>query len=89
MAARTAALTHCWLIGRQPHEENQNQPGQNSGGAGMSDVSYFRYVRLHLVAAFEALGWKQTPALIDTPHGDYSMLMQWAGKGEPREPVVQ
>lgn len=52
-------------------------------------ISYFRYVRLHLVEAFEALGWKRTSALIDTPHGDYSMLMQWAGDGEPREPVAQ
>lgn len=49
----------------------------------MSDVSWFRYVRHAERADYEALGWVFSASL-GLPHGLYSILMEWPGKGEPR-----
>lgn len=45
-------------------------------------ITWFRYVRHAEAAAFEALGWVFAADLGST-HGQWSVLMRWAGEGEP------
>lgn len=52
----------------------------------IGDTQIFRYVPFHLVRAYEALGWQVTTILLGTPHGEYSVALQWLGNGEPVEP---
>lgn len=46
------------------------------------DVQFFKYVRHGDVKKYEALGWV-FHADLGAPHGFYSVLMLWAGEGEP------
>lgn len=55
-------------------------PGDH-GGCGM--ITYFRYVPHAQVADYTARGWTATYALDGTSHGQWSVLMQWEGFGEP------
>ncbi len=48
-------------------------------------VRYFTYVPRYLVTDYEAAGWIYAGEL-GPPHCFYSVLMQWAGEGEPTEP---
>ena len=51
-------------------------------------ITWHRYVPMALVRAYEALGWTVAPGcLLPAHHGIYSVLMDWAGAGEPREPA--
>ena len=52
-------------------------------------ISFYRYVPLGFVHAFEKAGWVATPALRGTHHGDYSELMEWRGEGEPVSPRME
>lgn len=45
-------------------------------------TSWFRYVRHADIAAYEAAGWLYA-ACLGPQHGQYAVLMQWAGEGEP------
>lgn len=45
-------------------------------------ISWLRYVRLADIAAYEAAGWVHE-ADLGPVHGAYSVLMRWAGEGEP------
>ena len=45
-------------------------------------ISWFRYVRLSEVADFESKGWIVAGDL-GPVHGRWSILMKWAGEGEP------
>ena len=47
------------------------------------DVTFFRYVRHSEVADYESRGWVWA-ADLGLPHGVFSVLMQWAGEGEPK-----
>jgi hypothetical protein len=47
-------------------------------------ITWLRYVPHHLVASFEAIGWVLDDDLRGTSHGEYAVLMRWAGDGEPR-----
>jgi hypothetical protein len=47
---------------------------------------FFHYVPNGFVQPWEKLGWVVTPALNDTHHAEYSVLMRWAGEGEPKYP---
>ncbi len=49
----------------------------------MKTVTWFRFVRHADVAAFELAGWFVCGDLGST-HGRWAVLMQWAGKGQPR-----
>ena len=46
-------------------------------------IAWFRYAKHADVTAYEAKGWRFASDLGDT-HGAYSVLMVWAGEGEPR-----
>ncbi len=49
-------------------------------------ITWHRYVRLHLIPAYEALGWiVASGSSLPVPHGCYSVIMDWAGEGEPVE----
>ena len=37
----------------------------------------FRYIPISKLHAALAMGWYTTPALIDTHHGEYSVLCEW------------
>lgn len=37
----------------------------------------FRFVRIERAADYLMLGWLPLPALDGTPHGKWSVLMQW------------
>ena len=50
-------------------------------------VQTLRYVPYSRVAAYEALGWVRVPVRRAVHHDAYSVLLEWAGEGEPREPV--
>jgi hypothetical protein len=52
-------------------------------------ISWHRYVRIEAIPAFLALGWEwdQDATPLHAPHGFYSVLMEWKGSGEPREPI--
>lgn len=45
-------------------------------------IEWFAYVRHHLVASYEAKGWRVVADLGPT-HGQWSVLMQYMGEGEP------
>lgn len=60
-----------------PHMHVRDLPGR---------ISWVRYVRHGDRPAFEAMGWVFAGDLGPT-HGQWSALLQWAGEGEPREPV--
>jgi hypothetical protein len=38
-----------------------------------------------MVGAYEAAGWI-TVSDLDRPHGEYAVLMQWTGEGDPVMP---
>lgn len=50
-------------------------------------IRWFKFVPLSDVALWESAGWCSTGALIDTHHGAWSDLMEWAGSGEPISPL--
>jgi hypothetical protein len=53
------------------------------------EITWHRYVPVALVQAYEALGWTVAPGgPLPAHHAIYSVLMDWAGAGEPREPEV-
>ena len=45
-------------------------------------ITYWKFVRHAEVAAHEAQGWRVAFDLGPT-HGQWSVLMQWTGKGAP------
>ena len=47
----------------------------------------FRYVLHERINDYLQLGWKLADDLQGTPHGNYSVLMQWDKEGEPIEPT--
>ncbi len=46
-------------------------------------IQWLRYVAHDEVPAYLAKGWVVSDDLFGTPHGDYAVLMLWAGEGEP------
>lgn len=57
----------------------------------MSDkISWHRFVRIEDIPAYLSLCWewddREKP--LHAPHGNYSVLMTYVGKGEPIEPRV-
>lgn len=48
----------------------------------VGEILWLRYVRHSDVADYEARGWVFS-ADLGLPHGAYSVLMEWAGEGEP------
>ena len=48
---------------------------------------YVQFVRLHDEEAFHALGWRVSNRMERDYHGQYSVIMQWEGVGEPRSPL--
>jgi hypothetical protein len=52
----------------------------------VEDVTYYRYVPHSRRASYEAIGWLST-AVLEGHHGYWSVLMIWAGDGEPQEPM--
>lgn len=52
-------------------------------------LSYFKYVPNGFVHVWESAGWKATPALVDTHHGFYAILMKWEGEGIPVCPQIE
>jgi hypothetical protein len=48
---------------------------------------WVQFVRHHDVEGFHELGWRISDYLDGTPHGQYAVIMQWEGKGEPRTPL--
>jgi hypothetical protein len=50
-------------------------------------IEYLHYVRHHNVEEYLGLGWSISDFLDGTPHGQYAVLMQWDGEGEPRTPL--
>ena len=49
-------------------------------------IMWFRYVRHADVPRFIAAGWEHA-ADLGVPHGEWSVLMRWAGEGEPDGPA--
>jgi len=47
---------------------------------------WYKYVIHSMVAAYEAAGWI-TVSNLGGPHGEYSVLMQWTGDGDPVMPT--
>lgn len=45
-------------------------------------IEFYRYVRHSERAAYEAAGWRFA-AYLGRVHGEWSVLMIWAGEGEP------
>jgi hypothetical protein len=54
-------------------------------GVGMT-IRFFRYVVHSRRHEYEAIGWVASGDLSGVHHGCYSVLMEWTGDGEPREP---
>jgi hypothetical protein len=50
-------------------------------------IEYVHFVRHHDVEGFHELGWRISDYLDGTPHGQYAVIMQWEGDGEPRTPL--
>jgi hypothetical protein len=50
-------------------------------------IEYVHFVRHHDVEGFHELGWRISDYLDGTPHGQYAVIMQWEGEGEPRTPL--
>jgi hypothetical protein len=48
-------------------------------------ITWFKYVRHEDRPAYEAAGWVYDGDLGPT-HGQWSVLMKWAGEGEPSLP---
>jgi hypothetical protein len=46
-------------------------------------ITWHRYVRHSDVPSYIAKGWVVTDDLAGTSHGQWSVLMQWEGFGEP------
>lgn len=46
---------------------------------------WYKYVIHRMVVEYERLGWRVVSDL-DRPHGEYSVLMQWLGEGDPVMP---
>ncbi len=46
---------------------------------------WYKYVIHSMVGAYEAVGWI-TVSDLDRPHGEYAVLMQWTGDGDPVMP---
>lgn len=46
-------------------------------------ITYLKYVAHSLVEKHLAAGWVLSDDLSGTTHGQYSVLMQWTGEGEP------
>ena len=49
-------------------------------------IEYASYVRHEDVDDYLNIGWKISDLLDGTPHGRYSVIMQWPLPGEPRKP---
>ena len=47
---------------------------------------WYKYVILSMVGEYEAAGWI-TVSDLGKPHGEYSVLMQWTGDGDPVMPT--
>ncbi len=47
-------------------------------------IEFYRHVRHSERAAYEARGWRFA-ADLGPVHGEWSVLMIWAGEGEPQE----
>lgn len=48
-------------------------------------VAFFHYVTHANVPAWLDRGWIIADTLADTKHGEFAVLMKWAGEGEPPE----
>lgn len=46
-------------------------------------ITWLRYVPHRAITVHLAKGWKLVDELHNTPHGNYSVLMQWGGENEP------
>lgn len=46
-------------------------------------ITFHRFVRHNAVPEFEAAGWTLEPTNLGPTHGAWSVLMTWAGEGEP------
>lgn len=66
---------------------NAEEPiaGTQAGEQG-AGTSYFRYVPYERVPAYDAIGWRALDGLAGTAHGEFSVLCEWRGEGEPVEP---
>lgn len=54
-------------------------------GTALERVTFFHYVTHPNVPGWLARGWIIADTLADTKHGEFAVLMQWAGEGEPPE----
>lgn len=54
-----------------------------------STVTWFRYVALHEVAQWLALGWELADDMAGTHHGHYSVLMSYTGEDAPPVPCMK
>lgn len=46
-------------------------------------LTWLRYARPEDVPAYEAAGWVVEPVNLGPGHGKWSVLLRWAGEGEP------
>ncbi len=46
-------------------------------------ITWFRYARPDMVPGFLAEGWVIEPVNLGPGHGRWSILMRWAGEGDP------
>lgn len=53
------------------------------------DIKWLRYVKVHLVPAYEQLGWVVVPCdgPMHVPHGAYAIFMEYDRPGAPVEPA--
>lgn len=47
-------------------------------------ITWLQYVPHHRVPIFISRGWIVDDDLQGTSHGEYAVLMRWAGEGEPK-----
>ena len=47
-------------------------------------ISWFRFVTHDSVEDYLAKGWVIADTLFGTKHGDFAVLMRFAGEGEPK-----
>ena len=50
------------------------------------DIIWFRDVKYNDIPAYLALGWEWDGKPLHAPHGEYAALLEWKGRGFPREP---
>jgi hypothetical protein len=50
-------------------------------------IEYVHFVRHQDIEGFYGLGWCISDFLDGTPHGQYAVICEWKGRGEPRTPL--